>query len=191
MTVPFLSITIGYALFFSLGEFGLFCLSSLNGVLSSSFSSGSCFLAARTASFGLSGSAILKHGFVVVDELDEAGLCVVAETETGFKDSGISAGAGSDLLGYFLEENFHGLFVLEIAEDEATVGHRIFLGTVGEGLSLCKRGVDALVEDEGDGHISQHGCAVSGLAAKVIEFFIVSHRGLFFIEFVFGDVHAE
>ena len=112
--------------------------------------------------------------------------------------SGISAGAGSDLLGYFLEENFHGLFVLEIAEDEATVGHRIFLGTVDEGLgihaeslSLCKRGVDALVEDEGDGQISQHGCAVSGLAAKVIEFFIVSHRGLFFIEFVFGDVHAE
>lgn len=174
------------------------CLGSLGGSFSSSFSSGSYFFTAAAACLRLAGFGILKHGLVVVYQLDEAGLGVVTETVAGFENAGVSAGTLADFLSNFLEEYLHGLFVLEVAEDEAAVGHCIFLGTVDNGLgvnaeslSLCQRGVDTLVEDERDGHIGQQRRTVSGLAAKVIEFLIVSHRGLFFIEFVFRDVHAE
>ena len=174
------------------------CLWSLGGSFSCSFSSGSCFFTAAAACLRLAGFGILKHGLVVVYQLDEAGLGVVTETVAGFENAGVSAGTLADFLSNFLEEYLHGLFVLEVAEDEAAVGHCIFLGTVDNGLgvnaeslSLCQRGVDTLVEDERDGHIGQQRRTVSGLAAKVIEFLIVSHRGLFFIEFVFRDVHAE
>ncbi len=174
---------------FSCGKFGFLSLSLFHGVCN--LSSGSSF-AARTTGLGFSLLAVFEHGFVVVNELDEASLGVVAEAVAGLENTGVTTGAVADLLSDFLEENLDSFFVLKIAEDEAAVGHGVFLGAVDQGLSidaeclcLCKRGVDTLVEDERDGHIGKQGSAVSFLAAKVIEFFIVSHRGLFFIEFVF------
>ena len=181
-------------LLFGCRSFGLFG----SGSFGSGFSSGSCFFAAAAACLRLAGFAVVEHGFVVVYQLDEACLGVVTETVACFEDAGVTAGTLTDFLGNFLEENLHGLFVLEVAEDEAAVGHCIFLSAVDKGLgidaeslSLSKRCVDTLVEDERDGHIGQHRRTVSCLAAKVIEFLIVSHRELFFIEFVFRDVHAE
>ena len=153
---------------------------------------GSCIaLAAAAAGFAFAFLGILEHGLVVVNKLDEASLSIVTQAVAGFEDTGVATGTVGDFFSYFAKEDFDSLFVLEVAENKAAVCHVVFLGAVDKGLGidtqslgLSKSGVDALVEDERNCHIGQQRRTVLSFAAKVIEFFIVSHRGLFFIEFV-------
>lgn len=141
-------------------------------------------LAGTTGAALLLGLLVLEHVLVVVYQLDKAGLGVVTKTVACLKNAGVATGASGNLFSYFLEENLHSFFVLKIAEHKTAVRRAVFLGAVDQRLGidtqclgLGQSGVDALMQDERYGHIGQKGVAVSLLAAKVIEFFIVSHRG--------------
>ncbi len=159
-----------------------------------SLSSGSCSrllsiaLAAATGAAGLLGGCILEHVFVVVNELNDTGLGVVTKTVASLEDTGVTTVAVSDLLSYFTEEFGNGILVLQVREHQTAVRSVVLLSAVdkglsihAEGLSLGKRSVDALVHDERDGHVGKQSVAVSLLATKVVERFIVSHRILLFI----------
>ena len=104
--------------------------------------------------------------------------------EMGFSSKQIIPLKGDAASLPFAEEFFDGFFALEVAEDQTAVGGVVFLGAVDQGLGvdaqgfgLCQSGVDALVKNERYRHVGQQGVAVSFLAAEMVEFFIVSHRG--------------
>ena len=111
-------------------------------------------LAAAAASLLLGCLNLIVCG-VVVDELDEASLGVVAEAVAGLEDACVAAGTVTDLLSNVVEELRNGILVLQVAEHETAVGHGILFAAVDQGLSvyaqrLClgKGGEDALVHDQ-------------------------------------------
>ena len=145
------------------------------------FGSRGCFgggrgLAGTACAAFLFGLLVLEHILVVVYQLDEAGLGVVAQAVAGLEDTGVASGTVGDLLGDFAEEFGDGFLVLEIGEYQAAVGHGVFFGAVDQGLgvhtqgfSLCQGGEDSLVFDKRNGHVGQQGVAMGFLAGKMVE----------------------
>lgn len=126
------------------------------------------FLGARAAGgLGLLGGALLEHVLVVVDELDDSHLGVVAMTDAGLQNAGVATGALGDLLRHFAEEFVDGLFAMEVAEDDAAVVGGVLLGAIDDGLDvnaegfgLGNSGLDALMQDKRGGHVGEHSHAV-------------------------------
>ena len=107
---------------------------------------------------------------------------------TGLKDTQVATGTRCNLVGDGAEKFLDSILVLEVAEDEATVSHVVFLATCDDGLgeyterlSLSHSGEDALVHDQRDGHVAEQRLAMTLLAAEMIEFFVMSHRCLVFV----------
>ena len=77
---------------------------------------GGSFLARRAAAAasGLLGGLFLlaKESLVVVNELNEASLSVVAKTVTHLEDASVSTGTVGDLLSYLVEQNANCVLVL-------------------------------------------------------------------------------
>lgn len=84
----------------------------------------------------LLGLVVFEPVLVVVHQLDEAGLGVVAQTVAGFEDTGVASGTVGDLLGDFTEELGDGFLVLEVGEHQTAVGHGVFLGAVDQGFGV-------------------------------------------------------
>ena len=166
---------------FELGQAGLLGNGSLGGS-SGGFLGLGGFLAGTTS--GLLGGflSLLEHVLVVIDELDDSHLSGVTLTETGAEDTCVTTGTVGDLLGNVLEELCDDSFLFEFGEHETAVSLGVLfsaceqrLNIDAQCLSLSKRGVNTLVLNQRASHVAQHGRTVVSFAAKVVEFFIVSH----------------
>jgi len=143
--------------------------------------------AARTTRLALCG--ILRSGLaesigiVEIDELDDAHVGTVTETETRFQDTGITARTLGDLGSDRTEQLRNGLLLLQVREYYTARMSGVLLRSCRQRLDELLNGLglgdgrrDALVQDERRGHIRKHCLAVAGLSAKMIKIFIVSHN---------------
>ena len=98
------------------------------------------------------------------------------------EDTEVSTRTVGDLRSDGAEEFGDRFLVLQVAEDDAAGVGRIFLGfgdkrlCVGlDGLCLRDSRLNPLVEDKGGSHVGKRRFAVTALASKMIDCFIVSH----------------
>ena len=91
------------------------------------------------------------------------------------------------------EQLLQGLFVLQVAEHDATRVGAVILRAGDEGfyiffqcLCLGEGRSDSFVHDQRDGHVGKHGVAVVCSTAQMVEFLTVSHCLRFFFNWTFS-----